>query len=132
MTARQWLGRARGIDREISVLMSAKAETRDRLLQITQNYQTDGTHSTKDPHKYDQLVAFEDMIDRMAGELITVKAEISGMIMRLEDGRVRRVLIGYYVRCMTMEEIAVEQHYSYRQVKRFHRAGVDAVEDLLK
>jgi DNA-directed RNA polymerase specialized sigma subunit len=125
---KQWLGRARSINREIDALLSTKAEARDQLLRITQNYSSDGAQSSKDPHKYDRLAELEGVIDEKISELMTVKQEILETINKLQDGRQRIVLVGYYVRCRTLEEIAVEMRYSYRNVKRWHRAGIAEIE----
>ena len=125
---RHWLGRARGINREIETLMKAKQEARDQLLRITQNYESDGAQSTKDPHKYDRLADLVGLLDQKATELVAVQAEIAEAIYKLEDGRQRRVLLSYYVRCKTLEEISVEEHYSYRQTIRYHRAGISAID----
>ena len=125
---RFWLGRARGINREIETLLNTKKEARDQLLRITQNYTKDGAQSTKDPHKYDRLVELDNLIDQKVDELIQTKAEITEAINKLEDGRQRCVLMSYYVRCKTLEEIAVELHYSYRAIKKYHRAGILEIE----
>ena len=113
MDARQWLGRARGINREIDALLKAKQEARDQLTRMTQNYQSDGAQSSKDPHKFDRLGELENMIDQKINELLQVKTEITEAITQLKDGRQRTVLLNYYVRCKTQEEIAVEMRYSY-------------------
>ncbi len=128
---RKWLGRARSIEREIDALTKTKQEARDRLLQITQNYTSDGAQSTKDPHKYDRLVELESLIDQKVEELLAVKKEITDAIGKIPDGRQRTVLLGYYVRCRTLEEISVETHTSYRQTKRYHRMGILQIEGLV-
>lgn len=130
VNAKQWLGRARGINREIDALLNAKAEARDQLLRITQNYSSDGAQSTKDPHKFDRLAELENLIDQKVDELFSVKQEVTEAINKLQDGRQRTVLLSYYVRCKTQEEIAVEIHYSYRNVKRWLRSGVAEIEKL--
>ena len=129
--ARKWLGRARGINREIETLLNTKKEARDQLLRITQNYSKDGAQSTKDPHKYDRLAELDSLIDQKVDELLEVKAEITKAINTVQDGRQRCVLLSYYVRCMTLEEIAAENHYSYRQTLRTHRAGIAEIEKLV-
>jgi len=129
-SVRQWLGRARGINREIEALLNTKKETRDQLLRITQNYSADGAQSTKDPHKYDRLAELESLIDQKVDELLVMKAEITNAISSVEDGRQRTVLLSYYVRCKTQEEIAVEEKYSYRTVKRLLREGISEIEKL--
>lgn len=133
MNARQWLGRARGIDREIDMLLRAKRETRDRLLKITQSYVKDSVSGTKDPHRFDQLIEIENTIDQRVDALLAAKQEISEAItQKIKDWRQRQVLYCYYVRCISMEQIAVEQKYSYRQVRRFHRAGLEEFESTLQ
>ena len=49
----------------------------------------------------------------------------------LHDGRHRCVLWDYYIRCKSLEEIAVKMHYSYRQIKRFHRQAAADVQRML-
>ena len=130
INARQWLGRARSINREIDALVKAKKEARDQLTKVTQNYQADGAQSSKDPHKFDRLAELETMIDQKIDDLIAAKKEITGAINQLQDGRQRTVLLDYYIRCKTQEEIAVEMHYSYRNTKRWLRAGIAEIEKL--
>lgn len=125
--ARQWLGRARGINREIDALIHAKQEARDQLLRITQNYESDGAQSTKDPHKYDRLAELEDMLDKKVGELILVKQEITAAINKLQDGRQRTVLVDYYVRCISLEQTAYEMSYSYANVKKIRARAIETI-----
>ena len=87
MTARQWLGRARGIDKEINMLLRTKRETRDRLLKITQSYVKDSVSGSKDPHKFDRLIEIEDLIDQKIDEQLEAKKEIAEAVMQIEDRR---------------------------------------------
>lgn len=126
-TARAWLGKARGINREIEALMKSIQETREQLTKITQNYSSDGAQATKDPHKYDKLVVLEGTLTEKVNELLEAKKEIADRIEQLEDSRQRTVLFSYYVRGKTLEEIAVENHYSYRSTKRHMKSGTEAI-----
>lgn len=129
MDTRQWLGRARNIDREINALLRTKQETRDRLLQMTQGYGSDGSHvPSKDPHKYDRLVELEQLIDQKIDELVDTKREILTAIQMLEDGRQMTVLLDYYVRCISLEQTAVEMNYSYANVKKLRARAVQALD----
>ena len=129
--ARKWLARARSIEREIDALLSARKETRDRLTKITQSYSSDGAQTTKDPHKFDRLVEYENLIDQKIDEQLAVKAEITKAIGMLQDGRQRTVLTDYYIRIMSLEDTAVHLKYSYRQVKRFRAAGAAEIQKIL-
>jgi DNA-directed RNA polymerase specialized sigma subunit len=131
MTAKQWLGRARYIDREIALLQKTKAETRDSMTKITQSYESDGAQVSKDPHKFDRLAELENMIDDKVDELTRTKAEIMQVIFRLEDRRQKMVLISYYIRMKTFEQIAVEMNYSFRQITNIRRRGIMEVQKLI-
>lgn len=115
MTAKQWLARGRWIEREITSLMKTRDETRDRLLHITQSYDSDGAQTSKDPHKFDALLELEDKLDDMIDKLYQTKNEILAVIDRLEDSRERIALKTYYIDMKTWEEVCVELHYSWRQ-----------------
>lgn len=128
MNAQQWLDRARGIDKEINNLLRTRRETRDRLLKITQSYVKDTVSGSKDPHKFDRLVEIESMIDEEIDKQLEVKKEITEAVMKLEDRKQRQVLLSYFVRCVTLERIAVEMKYSYKQIKRIKRDGIAEVE----
>jgi DNA-directed RNA polymerase specialized sigma subunit len=131
MTAKQWLGRARFIDREIALLQKTKAETRDSLTKITQSYESDGAQVSKDPHKFDRLAELESMIDEKVDELTATKKEILQVIFKLEDRRQKMVLISYYIRMKTFEQIAVEMNYSFRQITNIRRRGIMEVQKLI-
>ena len=131
MNAKKWLGRARFIDREIDILLKTKAETYQRVLQITQNYESDGAQTTKNPHKYDCLVEIENDIDNKIDELTEVKHQIIKMILTLDDRKQKMVLLSYYVRMKTFEQIAVEMNYSFRQVHNIRKYGILEVQKIL-
>ena len=126
--ARQWLGRARSIDREIKTLEKTVQETRDQVLSITQNYSSDGAQSTKNPHKFDRLVELEQLVEQMKEELCKTKTEILETINTVPDGRQRTVLMDYYIRGMTLEQTAVEMHYSYANVKKIRAKAIRYLE----
>ena len=68
------------------------------------------------------------MIREKRDELITVKKEITEAIFKLWDGRLRSILIDYYINLQSLEEIAVQEHYSYAHVKRLRLRGIEAIE----
>lgn len=131
MNAKNWLYRGRLIDREIALLIKTKDECRDQVTKITQNYDSDGAQSSKDPHKFDRLMELESMIDEKVDELVATKAEILTVINQLEDRKQRMVLINYYIRMQTFEKIAVEMSYSFRQITNIRRRGIAEVQKVL-
>lgn len=129
MNARQWLGRCRGIEKEIRTLERAEQETRLQLERITQNYAAEPVGGTKDPHKYDRLAEYANMLQRKRIELVEVKAEVTAAIYEITDGRLRNVLMSYYINCQSLEQIAADANYSYRHVKRLRRFGEIEIEN---
>lgn len=76
--------------------------------------------TSKDPHKFDKLVEFEEKIDKQIDRLYEVKTETLEAISRLNDRRYREILKGRYIEGLTFEEISVRIRYSYKQTCRLH------------
>lgn len=132
MNVRQWLGRARGIDGEIASLEENLEKARASATRVTQNYEADGSQSSKDPHKFDRIVEYADFIREKLDELYGVKKEIAEVIYQIPNSRQRQALDKYYVGGKKWEEVAVEMHYNYSRVMDFRRAGIDAVGKILR
>lgn len=131
MTAKQYLNRVRRIDKEISNLLRLVQRTRESLETVTQNYDSDGAQSTKNPHRYDRLVELESLVDEKIDEQIQIKADTLCTIMKL-DNRVQRILLmDYYVEMMTWEQVAVDLNYSYMHVTRLHGYALKEVQKIL-
>ena len=105
--------------------------TRESLETITQNYNSDGAQSTKNPHKFDRLVELESLVDSKIDEQIALKAETLETIMKLSDRRQRLVLMEYYVEMKTFEQVAVDLHYSWRQVMNIHKYALKEVQQII-
>lgn len=131
MNIKQWMNRARNIDKEINSLLKQKDEMRDVVLSITSSYDAIVVSGTKEPHKFDRLVVLETEIDSMVDKLVEVKAEILKAINQLEDRRYRDVLRLRYIENMTFEAIAVETNYSYMQTCRLHGRALLKIEDVM-
>lgn len=127
--ARKWLGRARGLEKEIKQNMERRDREYTRLVSITQKLTGDIISETKDPHKYDILVELNDTITQRCEELRHVQAEVMGKINQIPDRRYREVLSLYYLDSMSIESAAKAMHYSFQHVKRLR---VQAIEEIRK
>lgn len=129
MTTKQWLSRARSIDSEIDTLLVSYAETKARLTNITQQITGDPVQATKDPHKYDAIVALSQQIDAKVDELVEAKKEIADAILKLSKRNHREVLMRRYVGGESWSEIAEGLNYSLRAVYKIHgRALIEMTE----
>lgn len=131
MTAKQFMNRARRVDKEIAALEQMIERTRDNLTRITQNYDSDGAQSTKDPHKYDRLLELEGVVAEKIDEQIRMKKEIIETISQLKDRRQRIVLTEYYLNMKTWEQVAVDINYSYMHVTRIHGYALKEVQRII-
>ena len=131
MTAKQWLNRARRIDREIRTLEEVIKSTRERLESVTQSYSGDGAQSTKDPHMFDRLVELESLVNEKIDEQIQIKTEILEAISQIRDRRQRIVLTEYYLNMKTWEQVAVEINYSWRQVMNIHGRALQEMQRII-
>ena len=132
MTAKQFLNRARRIDREISQLLELQQHTRDRLTNITQTLTADIVSGSHDPHRFDKLAELESDINTKIDELVEVKREIFHLIQQLPTRSHRLVLMSYYLDMRTWEQTAVNMNYSWRQTMRIHGQALIEVEKILQ
>ena len=139
MTTKEWLSRATNIDREIGRLLRERRAAWDRAVSITSRLNSTCVSGTKDPHKYDAVVEYEEMIDARIDELYTTKQEIQSTICRIQDATLRELLDRRYIRGQRFEEIACVlrkpkdgQKYTYRHVvMELHPKALKEVENIL-
>ena len=131
MTAKQYLNRARRIDKRINDLLAQVKSTKDSVESITQNYGGDVTTGTKNPHKFDRLVELEGLVDQKIQEQLTLKDETLLTIGKLKDRRQRMILTEYYLEMKTWEQVAVDIGYSYQHVMRLHGYALKAVSEIM-
>lgn len=128
MTTKEWLSRATNIDKEIGRLLRERRAAWDRAVSVTSRLNANNVSGTKDPHKYDTLVAYENLIDQKVDELYAIKQEILSAIWGVNDATLREVLQRKYIEFQSLEQIAVGMNYSYRQVRRLHGKALTKIE----
>ena len=131
MTAKQYLNRARRIDKEIDALLRLVQTTRESLESVTQNYDSDGATGTKNPHKFDRLVELESLVDQKVDELIALKTDILETISKLKDNRQRILLTKYYLQMLTWEQVAVDMDYSFQHTMRMHGYALREIDRII-
>ena len=132
MTAKEYLRRAYKLNEEIDQLEAAKHKMFSRITSITPKYNSDTISGTKDPHKYDAYAQFAAEIDNRVDELVSIKSDILNTIKKVEDAKLRTLLIARYINFMTFEGIAVMMDYDWRHIMRLHSAALKAVDEVLK
>ena len=131
MTAKEWLNRERTIDDEIDALNETRELMIAQLTKSTQTLTGDVVQSSKDPHKFDDLGDLAFQIDQAVKACHRVKTETLAVIQRVDNSVLRRLLVLRYLNGKSWESIAVEMHYSWRQVHRLHGRALIAVTEVL-
>lgn len=130
MTAKKFLSRPYWIDRRIE----RKQEEIDRLrAQLTKatSHLSDMPRGGSGGDWTDadvKVLEMEQQIHAEILELCRVKREVFEMIDTVEDERYRTLLELRYRNYMTFEQVAVEMHYSWRQVMRLHAEALNVIE----
>jgi DNA-directed RNA polymerase specialized sigma24 family protein len=121
----KYLKRFTLLGKEIDRKIQAIGYWRAKLIKITPKY----TDELKTPGgsiygKTEELVAkivdLEREIDADVDRLISIRDNIKAIIEAVEDDRERLLLQYRYLDGRTFEEIAVQMHYSWRQIHRLH------------
>lgn len=131
MTAREWLSRARNLDREVDALEEAKRKTWEHLTGVGADPSADRVQSTPNPHRFDVYAEMAALVDSRVDELVAARAEIMRVICMVGKRSRREVLIRYYLNCNSLRQIADDLHYSVRGVQAIKHEGEADVADLL-
>lgn len=132
MTAKQWLRRYINADHRIDSLLKERQDVYDRLTKITAALDSESVSSTKDPHKFDELVDLDVFIRQRVAQSMAIRLEITEAIDELEDWRYRDILKYRYINGFTWEQVASIIHYSYVQTTRLHGSALKAIESIIK
>ena len=127
MTTKEWLSRATNIDKEIGRLLRERRTAWDRAVSVTSRLNANNVSGTKDPHKYDALAAYENLIDAKVDELYAIKQEIMAAINNVQDSTLRALLTEKYINGKKWEQIAVDLNYSWRQIIRLHGRALQEI-----
>lgn len=130
MTAKKFLSRPYWIDRRIERKQEEIDRLRSRLTKATAQLSdmprggSGGDWTDADI----KVMEMEAQIHAEILELCRIKREVFEAIDAVEDERYRTLLELRYRNYLTFEQIAVEMHYSWRQVMRLHTEALDVIE----
>jgi RinA family phage transcriptional activator len=120
----KYLKRYINLDREIERKLEEVARLRSKLARVTEVFTEEpkggGSIYGKTGEILAKIVDLEKEIDADVDRLIEVRDSIKSIIEAVEDDRERLLLQYRYLDGRTFEEIAVQMHYSWRQIHRLH------------
>jgi DNA-directed RNA polymerase specialized sigma subunit len=120
----KYLKRYITLDREIEHKLREIDHWRAKLTRIMPIYSTEpkggGSIRGKTESIIAKIVDLENEIDADIDRLVAIRDGIKTIIEAVEDDRERLLLQYRYLDGRTFEEIAVQMHYSWRQIHRLH------------
>ncbi len=133
---KEWLNRAKNIDREINILLAERSRLFEQATKITKAPKIDnvteggGNATERIMLKYTNCTM---KIDMRVDELCRVKEEIEAVIDKVEDSKLRNLLRCRYINCMTWEDTAYAMGMSfYHVVHRLHPKALCEVQKILE
>lgn len=78
-----------------------------------------------------KVADLEDQIEQLQEEKALLIIEIGDAIEQLEDEKEAMILTAYYIRRLTMEQVAEEMDYSLQHTYRLRKRGVQHISGIL-
>lgn len=127
---KQWLSRSYHLRKRKEELERARKETYERVTSITAGG-GGSVSGSKDPHKFDALVAINAELDSQIANIDRAQRDILRAIDELDDISYQRVLFLRYYEHMTWDDIAMNMSYAKRTVFRIHGKALAAIEPIV-
>lgn len=122
MTAKEFLRRARSIDRRVDEATERAERLRARLeagrMSSLTGMPRGGAQDWTDTA--DRLIALERRVNERIREMCRLKRLAMDAIDRVDDSRMRELLELYYIDGMTWEQVAERMSYDVRWIYRLH------------
>ena len=131
MNAKEYLGQAYRIDQRINSKIEQVSSLRELATKATATITDMPGASTPNVHRMSdvvcKIVALEEEINAEIDRLVDLKAEIVGVIKRVENPEYQTLLELRYLCFYSWEEIAVTMCYNVRTIYRLHDLAVKCV-----
>lgn len=113
----------RGLETEIRAYERTLQEIQEQTERITRAPHAETGRGMPDVHRQEKVLELEDELREKVEELNRINRGICGAIWLLKSTKQRTVFISYYVRCLTLEQIAEEIDCSVRNVQNLRKRG---------
>ena len=135
MNAKEFLGKAGRLEREISSMKEQLLQYRALAEKVTVAYGNEAVSHSRNIHSQEdvalRIIALEEEINNSTAMLNSVRIEIANLLGEIPDSRIRNVLWKKYIEYKSIVMIAKETAYSIRWTKTLHSLGLTKVDELL-
>ena len=136
MDIKEWLKRARALDREVKELREATMKSLSIAQGLGVDYSEERVQTTKGNGAENKFITYTDnvlLLERKIEELERYRGEVLKAIYNIDDSVYRTLLISRYINCKTWERIAEDMGYSEKWVKTgLHSKALKALEEVRK
>ena len=136
MNVQEWLEQVKKLDE----LINAKLAERQRLIEIATDisakpidgmpHSNTGVVSQKMQNAVINLIELEHQIDKLIDKYVDHKQEVVKVLEKLPV-KEYAVMHRYYIRYMTLEQVAEDMGYSVRQVLRIKKNSLQNLENVI-
>lgn len=130
--AKEWLSRGFWLRREKEQIIRMRGELLERLTNGTQDLTGVNVSGTKEPHKFDTVVALDEKLMEREAQIDKIRLEIYTVIRGVQDVRLRMILMARYCEYMSWPEIQTIVHCTERHVFRLHGEALQQVAPLIE
>lgn len=126
---KQWLNRARWLDKQIDAKVEQVAGLRDKIRRCTGSISAASGSGRKDwTDAMAQLTVLEDQINADINQLIRARMEIREAIARLPTDEMRLLMELRYLNGRGWRRIAREMHFDESHIYRLHDMALNSIE----
>ena len=136
MTAKEYLSQARTLDMRIkSKLQQIKSlnELATSCAIVYNDIPCNPNHSdSKTERTVLRIIEVEESLKRDVDNLVALKNKIMATIYAVDDMELQALLEKRYLCSLTLEQIAIEMHYSIQHIFRMHNRALSCVSAILR
>lgn len=123
MTKKEFLNQYLNAEKEIGIKLDQIARLRELSTKTTQTLTPDrvkGNSENRLESSVSKIVDIEREIGASIDQLERVRLQVKNAINCIKNENLKRILEMHYINGYSFEQIAVEEHYSYRHTTRLH------------
>ena len=134
-TAKEFLQQVRRCDIHINSLLEEKAQMEALALKVTSAWGGEHVSGSGNQDKLGDTVAkiidLERKIDSAVDRFVDKKADVRAVIEKVKDPAHLELLLKIYIHYETLEKVACEMGYTYRNACYIHGRALQTVEAIL-
>lgn len=122
-SAKEYLNSVRLADRRIKIKIEELHQLQlnvDQIIPQTTGERVQSSNKGSFTKTVDKIVDLQNKINSEIDSLLELKSDVRNKINQLSDERFIVVLTDYYINCKTWEQVAKDNNYTERHIRRLH------------